>query len=131
MTNKQIAFIDEYMVDRNGAQAAKRAGYASKDANTRACHLLANPEVKAEIERRTARRHEENEALAREVCEEMQKLAFSEPKDAAGVAAKTKALDMLAKHLGMYETKVAVTGSLSTGKLDAIVRQLQEDIPDG
>ena len=32
LTPKQTRFIDEYLVDRNGAQAAIRAGYSARSA---------------------------------------------------------------------------------------------------
>lgn len=49
MTDKQKAFIHEYPVDFNGAQAAIRAGYSKKTANRIADQLLHRDEIKAEI----------------------------------------------------------------------------------
>lgn len=52
MNPKQLAFVDQYMVDRNGTQAAIRAGYSPKSAKVTACRMLTNANVKAEIDRR-------------------------------------------------------------------------------
>lgn len=49
LTPKQRAFVNEYLVDRNGTQAAIRAGYSQKTANEQASRLLANVNVKAAV----------------------------------------------------------------------------------
>ncbi|WP_426292005.1 terminase small subunit [Dyadobacter endophyticus] len=45
LTNKQVQFCREYLVDFNGAQAAIRAGYAVKSARVMACNMLKLPKV--------------------------------------------------------------------------------------
>ena len=49
MTPKQAAFIDEYLIDHNGTQAAIRAGYSARTARQQAVELLANAEVQQAI----------------------------------------------------------------------------------
>lgn len=49
---KQRRFVDEYLKDSNGAQAAIRAGYSAKTARAIASELLTFPHVKAAIEER-------------------------------------------------------------------------------
>ncbi len=48
---KRLAFCREYVKDRNGTQAATRAGYSPKTASTQAEQLLRILEVKQEIGR--------------------------------------------------------------------------------
>jgi phage terminase small subunit len=60
LTAKQSRFIDEYMVDMNGAAAAERAGYSRKTSRAIACELLTKPDIQAELQARGA-------ALAREL----------------------------------------------------------------
>jgi phage terminase small subunit len=43
-------FIEEYLTDLNGTQAAIRAGYAASDAASRASKLLDRPEIKAIVQ---------------------------------------------------------------------------------
>ncbi len=43
MTQRQRRFIDEYLVDLNGTQAAIRAGYSPKSAAVTAAKNLRNP----------------------------------------------------------------------------------------
>ncbi|ANU17296.1 hypothetical protein BBI11_09800 [Planococcus maritimus] len=49
-TAKQQIFIDEYLVDLNGTQAAIRAGYSEKTASTTAAKFLAQGNIRARIE---------------------------------------------------------------------------------
>jgi phage terminase small subunit len=51
LTPKQSLFCKEYLVDLNGAGAARRAGYAVKHADHMALNLIQKPQVKAEIGR--------------------------------------------------------------------------------
>lgn len=45
LTPRQQAFVDEYLIDLNGTQAAIRAGYSANTANEQAARLLANASV--------------------------------------------------------------------------------------
>lgn len=49
MTPKQAAFIEQYLIDHNGTQAAIRAGYSKRTARQQAVELLANAEVQQAI----------------------------------------------------------------------------------
>jgi phage terminase small subunit len=60
LTVKQSRFIDEYMVDMNGAAAAERSGFSKKTSRAIACELLTKPYIQAELQARGA-------ALAREL----------------------------------------------------------------
>jgi phage terminase small subunit len=46
LTPKQLAFCQEYVVDKNGTQAAIRAGYSENSANEQAAQLLAKLSIK-------------------------------------------------------------------------------------
>ena len=50
LTNKQRAFISEYLKDFNATQAALRAGYSPKTAKAIGCENLTKPDIKAEID---------------------------------------------------------------------------------
>ncbi len=45
LTTKQARFVQEYLVDGNGAQAALRAGYGAAGAKVTACRLLTRPNL--------------------------------------------------------------------------------------
>ena len=52
LTAKQTRFIDEYLVDANGTQAAIRAGYGAAGARVAAHRLLTNVAIFSAIEAR-------------------------------------------------------------------------------
>lgn len=52
LSNKQLAFVNEYLRDSNGTQAAIRAGYSPKTAYSIGQRLLKNVEVSKEIRAR-------------------------------------------------------------------------------
>ena len=50
MSGKQLRWIDEYLVDLNGAASAVRAGYSPKTARAIACELLTKPYIQAVLQ---------------------------------------------------------------------------------
>ena len=47
------------------------------------------------------------------------------------LADKIKALELLGRHLGMFDDRLRLDGKLDTGKLDSILAQLKGGKPDG
>jgi phage terminase small subunit len=54
LTDRQFAFVNEYVVDFNGTQAAIRAGYSEVSAAAQAFQLLSNPKIYEAVEDRKA-----------------------------------------------------------------------------
>ena len=54
LTDKQLAFVREYMLDRNASKAAVRAGYSAKTAGNIGAQLLQKTVVAEEIRKREA-----------------------------------------------------------------------------
>ena len=107
MTARQERFIREYLVDLCGAKAARRAGYSIKNARSIGCRLLKKDEIQREVAR-AMELETKDAALRREqVIEELKVVAFAKASDASGaelkVAQKLKALELLGKHLGLFE----------------------------
>jgi len=50
ITDKMRQFVDEYLIDLNGTQAAIRAGYSEATAQEQSSQLLARPDIRALIE---------------------------------------------------------------------------------
>ncbi len=80
MTPRQRCFVEEYLVDLNATQAAKRAGYSAKSARTRGSKLLRNPAVAAAIESAQAKRAQRTRVSADRVVTELAKVAFGDPR---------------------------------------------------
>lgn len=79
--NLQARFVAEYLIDRNGTEAAKRAGYAPASAGVTAYRLLKNPQIKQQIEDAT-NAHATNLGISAErVLQELARLAFYDPAD--------------------------------------------------
>jgi len=58
LTAQQSRFVDEYLIDLNGTQAAIRAGYSAKTANVKAAQLLAKVNIQEAIQERMNYRQE-------------------------------------------------------------------------
>lgn len=53
LTKLQARFVEEYMLDLNATQAAGRAGSKAKNLTVAGAEFLANPNVQAEIQKRS------------------------------------------------------------------------------
>jgi phage terminase small subunit len=52
LSNKQIRFVDECLVDLNGAQAAIRAGFSKRSARQIATRLLSKADIQKLIQKK-------------------------------------------------------------------------------
>lgn len=69
MSAKQQRFCDEYLIDLNATQAAIRAGYTEKYANTNASKLLQNTTIQEFIKNRMAEKESDLIAQQDEVLQ--------------------------------------------------------------
>nr|DAN80441.1 MAG TPA: Terminase small subunit [Caudoviricetes sp.] len=154
-----MRFVDEWLIDFNGKQAAIRAGYSAKTAEATAARLLRNVKVQAEISRRQKDLQRRTEISQDRVVKELARIAFADasdyacietymyenkdgtlsplqvvsPKDTgalsddqraaiAGIKQgangieiklhdKIKALELLGRHIGMFNDKLSLSGS--------------------
>ena len=138
LTDKQQAFVNEYLIDMNGTQAAIRAGYSPRTANEQASRLLANVNVKAAVEaakkEREKRSHVDQDYVLNTIVDTVERCRQARPVlDRKGnpVMVETptgdiapayvfdpdavlKGADQLAKHVGFYDAdnvrKLQLTG---------------------
>lgn len=112
LTAMRERFVDEYLVDLNATQAAIRAGYSPKTAYSMGQRLLKDVEVQAAIQEARARREKRTEITQDRVVQEIADNAFRQASDAQDSefkhSSKTKYLDMLCKHLGVYDKSMQV-----------------------
>jgi phage terminase small subunit len=87
-------FVAEFIVDRNGTQAAIRAGYSPKTAEQQASRLLRKVQVKAEIDRRLGKLQQKLEITAERVLEELAKMGFSNMLDYVQVHGPDALIDL-------------------------------------
>lgn len=126
-TKRQQRFIEEYLKDLNGTQAAIRAGYSKRTANEQASRLLAKANIRNRVEEAIKEREERTKIdqdyvlntivdtiercrQARPVLDKKGDPVFVETESGELVPAYTfdpsailKGTDQLAKHTGFYE----------------------------
>ncbi len=114
LTLKQSRFIDEYLNDLNGAQAAIRAGYSPRCAKEQASRLLTYAHVQTGIEERNRDIEIRLEISRENVLEGFQK-AYEIAKDNNNPGAMTGANRELGKMCGYYEPDKKKIEVSSTG----------------
>ena len=75
---RQLIFIEEYLIDLNGKEAAIRAGYTPDAAVVRAAKLLRRPEVRRAVAAAMAARAVRTGITAERVIAEYGRIAFSD-----------------------------------------------------
>lgn len=146
LNEKQQRFVDEYLIDLNGTQAAIRAGYSAKTADVQGSRLLANAKVQQAVSERMAERSKRTGVNQDRIVLELAKIAMVKMTDIVNghgeiktsatdddlaciesikykssesdtgfsverevkIASKVKALELLGKHLGMWNDKLDV-----------------------
>lgn len=100
LTPKQSAFVHEYMIDLNATQAAIRAGYSEKTANRIGAENLSKPVIQRAI--REQQQEIEQRVMITVEWVLSQTAAIAADEDAR-TADRLKALELLGKHLGIWE----------------------------
>lgn len=105
LTGRQCQFIDEYMVDFNGTQAALRVGYSPKNAKYASRLNMESPHVVAEIARRCNARQLKYEIDVERLQQFFASVVWDPREPVNGgptMDARLSAGDKLAKILGLY-----------------------------
>lgn len=99
--SKRETFTKEYLVDFNGAAAARRAGYSPNSARQTAHELLTKPDVQTEIIEATQERFAKLEISQDSILLEYSTIAFNRKDNETPheTAVRLKALEFLYKHV--------------------------------
>ena len=81
ITDKMRQFVDEYLIDLNGTQAAIRAGYSESTAQEQSSQLLARPDIRALIEQAQKDRVDRVQINQDTTVNELKTIAFSDVAD--------------------------------------------------
>lgn len=126
LTLKQQRFVDEYLIDFNATQAAIRAGYSEKTSYSIGQENLNKPEIKNEIDKRTAKL--ESSAL---ITKEMVIQGLLDEAKCFGYgsshSARVSAWAHLGKHLQMFTDKVEVTGKMQVDLMAQLIDEISEE----
>lgn len=118
LTKKQQAFVDEYLIDLNGAQAAIRAGYSENTAKVIANENLTKPYIKQAIEKALEERKSRVLLTQDQVLKDialikqaamLDKIDSNGNKEMVNFNAALKACELEGKHLAMFTDKVDAT----------------------
>lgn len=80
LTAREAAFVEQYIIHLNGAEAARQAGYGGSNHERLAYQILARPRVKAAVQEAVEARSKRNEITADRVLQELANIAFGDPR---------------------------------------------------
>ena len=128
LTPKQARFVDEYLVDGNGARAAIAAGYGLAGARVRAHRLTKdNVAVRAEIRERQGAETQRLQIQRRDVLAGLLE-AFAMAKEKREPAVMINAAREVGRMLGFYEPiRSAVAISAGAGDKDRLRMESMSD----
>lgn len=110
LTPKQKQFVAEYLVDLNATAAARRAGYSAKTADRIGPELLGKTCVSQAIQEAILERQKRTEVTQDYVIKKLKEIAEKEASDTQEsdlkFSNKLKALELLGKHVGAFESKM-------------------------
>jgi phage terminase small subunit len=127
LTDKQGAFVSEFLLDHNATQAAIRAGYSSETAQEQASRLLSNVMVRREVDRLIAERSERVQIDADEVVRRLDNLYY-ESLAKGDLTTAARCLEMLAKATGAFfeHNRQRNPRPLSLAEADALKEALRQ-----
>ncbi len=146
LTPKQQAFVDNYLIDLNATQAAKRAGYSKRTAAKIGTENLHKPAIAkliaAGIAKQAKRTEIDADYVLAKIRETIERCSQAEPVLREGketgefkfdATAVLKGAELLGRHLAMFTDKSTVDVKLvlqemSDAELDAHCRQLAEKV---
>ena len=104
LTSKQKAFVQEYLIDLNATQAARRAGYKNPE---RGRQLITNHNVSSAIQAALKAREKRTEVTQDYVIAKLREIAEKDASDGPDsdlkYSSKIKALELLGKHVGAFD----------------------------
>ena len=112
---RQSRFVEEYLIDLNATQAAIRAGYSAKTANTNGPMLMVNAGIQSAIQKAQAARSERTQITVDKVLDDIELIklnAMQQEDDGKMInhAGALKACELQGKHLKMFVDKIEHSG---------------------
>jgi phage terminase small subunit len=109
LTPRQRRFVEEYLIDLNATEAARRAGYSTKTAGQIGHENLKKPEIAAAVAAGLETKAEAADLTARWVLDQLRREAqLAGP--GASHAARVQALKLLGLHLRLFPTRQEISG---------------------
>lgn len=109
LTFRQRRFVEEYLVDFDGAAAVLRAGYNTKYANRLAHEMLAHPGIRAAIDQVTIERADQSVIKPDYVFQKIKRTLEKAEADNNHTAV-LRACELLARATGMFIERREISG---------------------
>ena len=118
LNDRRKRFVDEYLIDLNGTQAAIRAGYSQKTANRISSKLMEDEEVREAIRERLKEKTKELIATQDDILQELTVIAFGKKAYPAYnmygkkynqlpvLKERLQALEMLGRYYSLFTDKI-------------------------
>ena len=113
LTDRQVRFVEEYLLDLNISHAAIRAGYSAKTAYRIGAELLQKTHIREAIEKAQSKRAAITGRKADDVLRDIQEVT-REAREKGDQKTALKGLELEGKHIGMFKERVEaeITGGL-------------------
>jgi len=105
LNQKQKRFCEEILVDDNVTKAAIRAGYSKRSAYSIGHENMKKPKIKRYISQLKAARNLRTQVTADRILQELAKIGFAKAEKGEKTGHKLKALGMLGKHVGIFDSQ--------------------------
>lgn len=129
LTEKQKRFCDEYLIDLNATQAAIRAGYSPKTAYSMGQRLLKDVDLQAIIHQSMRERQKRTEITQDYVLSRLKEITDSAASDTPDsnlkYANQIKALELLGKHLGMFDKRGTEAQAAENNLMEAVTESIK------
>ncbi len=112
LTALRQAFVREFLISPNGADAARKAGYKGKRLDQTAYELLRIPEVAEAIAAGQKEMAEKAQRTALDVLKDIQDVS-REARDGGDLKTALRGYELEGKHLGMFMEKLQLSGNLN------------------
>ena len=131
MNPKQQRFAEEYVVDHNATQAAKRAGYSPKTAYSQGQRLLKHVEVQTAIAAGEARLRRKTEVSISSLSEDMRENRDLALENKQAAAAQQASMGIAKLHgLLVDRSEVKTTNDMTLAEVRARIKQIEAELAE-
>lgn len=126
LTEKEAAFVREYLVDKNGKASAVRAGYSDRSARDTAYRLLKKPHIRAAIDKALKEQAKRTLIAADQVLLDINRLADRAAR-AGEFHAAIRGKELIGKHYKLF-TEKHEHGGIGGGPVEFVISEREAEL---